>query len=312
MIHSPAKINLGLEVLRKREDGYHDVEIIFQMITLSDLLTISEKNEGIEILSSHTDLPKGEGNLVFKAARLFMSSIGIEKGVAIEIEKKIPLAAGLGGGSSNAAATLWGLNKLWNLGLSREALRDLGRLLGADVPFFLSGTSAFAKGRGDELHPSPNWGGVPLLLVNPNFPLSTAWVYQQWNSSQIRDPNRMEKLRKNLVEGNVAEVGSTMFNDLELIALQHFPVIGEIKEKLRGVGARGALMTGSGPTVFGIFEDHRLAEEAYKNLKREGWSCFLAETMVKNPSHQARAVRLSISPCQEKRALQTSINNDKR
>ncbi|MBI4640535.1 MAG: 4-(cytidine 5'-diphospho)-2-C-methyl-D-erythritol kinase [Candidatus Tectomicrobia bacterium] len=283
MIHSPAKINLGLEVLRKREDGYHDVKIIFQMITLSDLLTISEKDAGIEILSSHPDLPKGEGNLVFKAARLLMTHLGIEKGVAINIEKKIPLAAGLGGGSSNAAATLWGLNKLWNLGVSREALRELGRSLGTDVPFFLFGTSAFARGKGDELHPSPNWRGVPLLLVNPTFPLSTAWVYKQWNASQTHDPNRMERLRSSLEKGDLTQVASTLFNDLEPIALQYFPVIAEIKRKLMEMGARRALMTGSGPTLFGVFETPHMAEEAYQNLKREGWSCFLAETMAEDP-----------------------------
>ncbi|MBI5183426.1 MAG: 4-(cytidine 5'-diphospho)-2-C-methyl-D-erythritol kinase [Nitrospinae bacterium] len=281
-IKSPAKINLGLKVYRKREDGFHEVETILQMVNLYDIVTLQRIKGGIVVLCNNSSVPEDENNLAYRAAELIKGDIKIDRGVLIKIDKYIPVSAGLGGGSSNAAVTLIGLNRLWDLGLKRDKLIDLAKLLGSDVPFFIFGTRAIARGRGEELEYLSPGKKIPVVLVNPNLPLSTSWVYHNLDLKLTNKENsiNLSMLIPLLDMGEIKGIGRYILNDLESPALKRLPVIKDIKDKLQLVGAACSIMSGSGPTVFGLFSDYNIAKEACPLMKKEGWSVFLTETIV--------------------------------
>lgn len=277
-LKSPAKINLNLEVLRKREDGYHEIQTVLQKISLYDILNFSlENGDGIFIETDHPSLPRGKDNLVYKAARSIFNRFGFHGGVRIRIEKRIPIGSGLGGGSSNAASTLKALNKLLGLGLSNEILMEIGSEIGADVPFFLFEGPAIGLGIGDRLKKIE----IPQLwyiLIYPNFEISTRWAYKNFLLTK-----RQFHLKLHTFFKNIYDVSSILKNDLEKVVSKRYPEIEMMKKALLEAGALGASMTGSGPTVFGIFENEWKTKEAFKRLKLEfkdmGWTVFKAHSI---------------------------------
>lgn len=266
-IIAPAKINLYLKVLGRRPDGYHDLESVMQKLVLADQLSLRRQNGTISLTCSDPALPAGEDNLVWRAARLFLDHTGTPGGVRIHLEKRIPVAAGLGGGSSDAAAVLVGLNRLFAAGLSEEQLAGLGLKLGADVPFFVRpAAAALARGIGERLSPVAGLTSGHLLLVNPGFAVSTRWVYENLALTSGGNPYILAPESGPLTNGNSGPAAldfhvapsSCFVNDLEAVTINRHPVIGEIKQALLDFGARIALMSGSGPTVFAYF--HRGSE----------------------------------------------------
>jgi len=278
-LRSPAKINLCLSVLGKRSDGYHDVEMLMQMVGLFDEVTVSLGGSGIRVQCDADTVPSGEGNIAWKAAAEMLNLAGKHTGLLIEIKKNIPVAAGLGGGSGNAAAVLAALNKLLDIGLDRAALAETGARIGMDVPFFFFGPTAQASGRGEILIAHPPLPKLWVLLVNPGFETSTAWVYNNINLRLTKKGhcNKISRL-------NIRNIAEGLHNDLEAVTSKAHPVISRIKEVLIARGAAGALMSGSGPTVFGIFESKAVCRAAAVALShQEGWSLYPVETLTESP-----------------------------
>jgi 4-diphosphocytidyl-2-C-methyl-D-erythritol kinase len=271
VLSAPAKINLLLKVLCRRPDGYHELESVMQKLTLADELSLCRLDEGILLECSDPTLPVGEGNLVWRAARLFLDFAAIHGGVSIRLDKRIPVAAGLGGGSSDAAAVLVAMNRLFDTGLSEEQLAGLGLKLGADVPFFVrSASAALARGIGELLSPVVGLTSGYLLLVNPGFAVSTRWVYENLALTSEGNPYILAPESGALTRGNSGlelldfhvAPSPCFVNDLETVTIRRHPVIGEIKQALLDFGARIALMSGSGPTVFGYFLSESEAQAA--------------------------------------------------
>lgn len=255
-LKSRAKINLSIDVLGKRDDGYHLVEMIMQTIDLYDIIKIKEINiDEININSNSLDIPLNENNIVYKAAKVLKNQFNIKNGVEIFIEKNIPVAAGMAGGSSNAAAVLVGLNKLWNLNLSEKRLQEIGLTLGADVPFCITGNAALAKGIGEEL---TNIKGLSedifILICKPNLFVSTKDVYEGLDLHNIKNRPDNKLLIECLKQGNINLLSKNMVNVLETVTSKMHVEIKEIEKIMLENNALGAMMSGSGPTVFGIFE----------------------------------------------------------
>jgi len=252
---APAKINLSLDVLGKRTDGYHELEMVMVMVDLADRLEMEELPRDAVILTSQAGfLPLDEKNLAFQAARLVKERFGVKKGVYIHLDKRIPVSAGLAGGSSDAAATLRGLNRLWNLGLSAEELRRLGEELGSDVPYCVTGGAALARGRGEILTPLPAPPPCWAVLVKPPFGVSTADVFGKLRLSQIRSRPRTQAMISAIEAGDFRGICAALGNVLEEVTIPMHPMVGQIKDMMLRLGADGALMSGSGPTVFGLVE----------------------------------------------------------
>ncbi|GAA0701872.1 4-(cytidine 5'-diphospho)-2-C-methyl-D-erythritol kinase [Paraclostridium ghonii] len=267
-LKSRAKINLSIDVLGKREDGYHIVEMIMQTIDLYDKLKITEIEENtILIQSNSVDIPLNEDNIMYKAAKLLKSGFSIEKGVEISIEKNIPVAAGMAGGSSNGAAVLVGLNKLWNLGLSEEGLKEIGLKLGADVPFCITGGSALAQGIGEEL---TNIKGLPedlnILVCKPDIFVSTKEVYQSLNMDKIKRRPQNENLIEALEKEDIKFISQNMTNVLEEVTSLKYTEIRQIEDIMIKNKSLGSMMSGSGPTVFGLFDNKDCAIKAKEEL----------------------------------------------
>jgi 4-diphosphocytidyl-2-C-methyl-D-erythritol kinase len=267
-LKSRAKINLSIDVLGKREDGYHIVEMIMQTIDLYDKLKITEIEENsILIKSDSVDIPLNKDNIMYKAASLLKYEFNIEKGVEISIEKNIPVAAGMAGGSSNAAAVLVGLNKLWNLGLSEERLKDIGLKLGADVPFCITGGSVLAEGIGEEL---TNIKGinedVNILVCKPNIFVSTKEVYKSLNMDRVKRRPQNVKLIEALKKEDIKFISENMVNVLEEVTSLKYTEIGQIEDIMIKNKALGSMMSGSGPTVFGLFDNKDCAIKAKEEL----------------------------------------------
>lgn len=255
-LKSRAKINLSIDVLGKREDGYHLVEMIMQTIDLYDIIKITENDiDEININSNSLDIPLNKNNIVYKAAELLKDRFNIKSGLDIFIQKNIPVAAGMAGGSCNAAAVLVGLNKLWNLNLSEKQLQEIGLTLGADVPFCISGKTALAQGIGEEL---TYIKGLPkdvsILICKPNLFVSTKDVYQGLDLDNIKDRPDNKLLIKCLEEGNIKVLSENMVNVLENVTSKMHEEILDIERIMMDNNALGSMMSGSGPTVFGIFE----------------------------------------------------------
>lgn len=264
---SPAKVNLVLKVLGKRPDGYHELVTLMQPVSLFDEIAISvSKGDGVTVVSDSEEAPGGEGNLAHKAARLFLRSIAFQRQVIIEIKKRIPVGAGLGGGSSDAATVLMALNEMVGIHLPDGALMQMAASLGSDVPFFILRGPALATGRGERLERA-RLPELHYVLINPGFHVSTAWVYSSLGLTKIVENNNL--LYSYKVPASGEGVVDALANDLETVTVRQFPELAELKEMLKGAGARGTLMSGSGPTVFGVFLSREEAERAYDSLVQE-------------------------------------------
>jgi 4-diphosphocytidyl-2-C-methyl-D-erythritol kinase len=272
VVDAPAKVNLCLHVLGRRADGYHELAMAMQRISLCDRLEISVENgSGVRVSTEGAEIGLGE-NIVTRAAHLYLQASGIEKSVSILLQKNIPMAAGLGGGSSDAAAVLEALNHLCGRLLPHDVLMELAAQLGADVPFFLFKEPAWATGIGTHLEPLPPLPAVWYLLLNPGFSVSTAWVYQ---SLQLTKGGELANLPRFSAK-SVAELVASLHNDLEVVTAGRYPEIGQMKEFLLARGAQGALMSGSGASVFGIFLSEAQACAAQQAVPADsGWLAFV-------------------------------------
>lgn len=270
-LKSRAKINLSIDVLGKRQDGYHLVEMIMQTIDLYDLIEINEKdNDQITIKSTSDEIPLDCNNLVYKAANLIKKTFNINKGIEIHIKKNIPVAAGMAGGSSNAAAVLVGLNKLWNLNLSNQQLEKIGLKLGADVPFCINGGAVLASGIGEELTPIKGLTkDVCILVCKPDLFVSTKEVYECIDSKDIDKRPNNKFLIECLKNEDTRQLAENMFNVLEGVTMDKHPVIQQIKDIMTNNRALGAMMSGSGPTVFGLYENREDAVKCKAILEKQ-------------------------------------------
>lgn len=265
---APAKINLSLDVLYKREDGYHEVEMVMTMVDLADRIEMQELPRDTIIISSQAGyIPLDEKNLAFQAARLIKERYGVRQGVYIHLDKKIPVAAGLAGGSSDAAATLRGLNRLWRLGIGMKELQKLGEELGSDVPFCVTGGTAVARGRGEKLEPIESPPQCWVILAKPPINVSTSEIYGKLQAGAIRKhPSTagvLEAIREKRFEQLCGELG----NVLEEVTLELYPEVRQLKEVMVKLGAEGVLMSGSGPTVFGLVSKEAKVPRIYNGLR---------------------------------------------
>ena len=268
-----AKINLGLDVVRKREDGYHEVRMVMQTIQMYDQLEILPGEEpGIRIRTNLPYLPCNENNLVYKAAHLLMEEFGIEEGVQIQLNKFIPVAAGMAGGSSDAAATLVGINKIFRLGLSMEELMERGVRIGADVPYCVMRGTALAEGIGEKLTALPQMPFCYVLIGKPGINVSTKFVYGNLHLDETICHPDIDGMIQAIRDQDLRGITDRMGNVLETVTCPAYPVIDQIKEHMMKHGAVNAMMSGSGPTVFGIFDDREKAQYAGEKLKESGLS----------------------------------------
>ena len=278
---APAKINLGLDVLYRRElDGYHELEMVMSSVDLSDRLTIEELPENqIVVETNKAFLPIDKRNNVYQAAAMLKERYGIEQGVKISIEKKIPVAAGLGGGSTDCAAALRGMNRLWNLNLSMDQLIEIGVEIGTDVPYCLHGTTSFIGGKGEIVRPLKPMPQCWVVLVKPRLSVSTRKIFQK-----VQDPNQlqhpdMERLSQAILDEDYEAMLQYMGNSLEDITIPKYPIVQQIKDRMIKYGADIALMSGSGPTVFALCRQHSRAQRIYNGLKGFCDEVYLVRTL---------------------------------
>ena len=273
------KINLGLDVLRRREDGYHDVRMIMQTVGIFDRVDLIWKEEpGIQVETNLYYLPTNENNLVYKAAKLLMDEFQVQDGLLIRLRKFIPVAAGMAGGSSDAAAVLFGVNKMFRLGLTTEELMQRGVKLGADVPYCILRGTALSEGIGEvltSLSPVPQ---CQVLVAKPGINVSTKFVYENLHANDLRPEQHpdIDGMIRAIKAQDLQEIADKLGNVLETVTVKEYPVIQEIKDKMVEFGAIGSLMSGSGPTVFGLFTNPKAAQQAYEEL-RYGESSGLAK-----------------------------------
>lgn len=265
-----AKINLGLDVLRRREDGYHEVKMIMQTIGLHDDLEIRKtKTPGIQVKTNLYYLPTNENNLVYKAAKLLMDEFQIQDGVSIQLKKRIPVAAGMAGGSSDGAAVLWGINQMYGLGLSMQALMERGVRLGADVPYCIQRGTALAEGIGEKLSVLPPMPKCTILIAKPGISVSTKFVYENLHANDLKPEQHpdVDSMIEAMRQKDLGLLCSRMGNVLETVTIPAYPVINEIKRTMIDNGAIGSMMSGSGPTVFGIYDSQAAAKQAMKAVR---------------------------------------------
>lgn len=281
-----AKINLGLDVVRRRNDGYHEVRMIMQTINLFDRLEIKKiKESAIKIHTNLFFLPVNENNLVYKAAKLLIDEFGIQEGVSVGLTKKIPVAAGMAGGSTDAAAMLFGMNRLFGLGLSKKQLMERGVKIGADVPYCIMRGTALAEGIGDKLSPLPEMVKCPVLIAKPQISVSTKFVYQNLKLDDKTVHPDIDRLIEDIRNKDLKAVSDHMGNVLESVTIPNYPVISQIKEQMMDSGAVGSMMSGSGPTVFGLFDDSRTAQLAFGKIKRSGLAKQVYLTSIYNNNY---------------------------
>ena len=284
---SPCKVNLLLNILGRRPDGFHELETVMHPVGICDQLAFSRGANGVELTCSDPALPADGKNLVHRAATAFLQAAGIQEGARIHLEKKIPLAAGLGGGSGNAAVTLLGLNELFDHPLASERLAGLAASLGSDVPFFLQTKPALATGRGEKIRsfePFPALRGAVFLLIHPGFGISTAWAYRnlaRFPEALNGKPGRAQRLMRLLETADLAAAGAGFYNSLEAPALEKYPLLAIFQEFLRSQGAAATLMSGSGSTTFALTETRADAEELEEKVKSKfGATCWTAVVPV--------------------------------
>lgn len=280
-----AKINLGLDVLGRRENGYHDVRMVMQSIYLyDDVKIVRTKNPGIEVQTNLYFLPTDENNIAYKAAAMLIEEFQIDEGVIITLDKHIPVAAGMAGGSSNAAAVLFGMNRMFDLGLSQKELMDRGVKLGADVPYCIMRGTVLAEGIGEELTAVPPMPKCTVLVAKPSISVSTKVVYEALDSQQVVKHPDIDALIAGLNKGSLSEIAAAMGNVLEDVTIPMHPVIEDIKKEMKASGALNAMMSGSGPTVFGLFENKTQARKAQDKIRGKA----LAKQVYVTNIHGAR------------------------
>ena len=264
-----AKINLGLDVLGRRENGYHDVRMVMQTIYLYDNVTMEKTEEaGIQLECNLFYLPVDETNIAYKAAKLLMDEFDIKGGVRIILDKHIPVAAGLAGGSANAAAVLVGMNRLFSLGLSQQQLMDRGVSLGADVPYCVMRGTVLAEGIGEILTPLPPLPKCYVLIAKPSISVSTKTVYEKLDSQEITEHPDIDGILEGLDKQDIHKIAASMGNVLENVTIGDYPIIEQIKDVMKEEGALNAMMSGSGPTVFGIFDDKSKARQTQERIRQ--------------------------------------------
>lgn len=282
-----AKINITLDIVARRDNGYHDVEMIMQTIDLYDRIILSKRQDSkIMIKTNLPYLPTDEKNLVYKIIQYFMDTYRISTGISVDLYKMIPVAAGLAGGSSDAAQTIIGLNKIYNLNLSTQEMLTIGSKFGSDIPYCILQGTALAKGLGDELeliHPFPK---MYVVILKPRFSMSTATVYQNFDINEVTGITNTEAMVKAIEEEDTAYIYNHLYNVLETVTTKLHPTLVDMKERLLDLGAQGSLMSGSGPTVYGLFEDEKVAKEAVKLFRRERNMQFVYLTSIYNPKER--------------------------
>jgi len=281
---SPAKLNLRLDVLGKRSDGYHELLMLMERVDLADELEIQVVEKGISVTCNDQTVPEGEGNIAYRAIKEILAYSSRNVGVEIKITKKIPVASGMGGGSSNAATVIKGLNHLLKLKLPREKLMMIGAKIGADVPFFLFEAPAIASGIGDQLKKVKKIPKMCFVVVNPGIPVSTEWVYKNLNMNG-HNGNGHEKKSSELPSAfnTKKDVVKILNNDLEKVTIKEYPIIAEIKKLLMAQKALASQMTGSGPSVFGIFQDRAVLDKAVSKIESradKSWKVFRTESLT--------------------------------
>lgn len=278
VVQSPAKINLFLKVTGKRPNGYHNLSSLMCRVSLFDTVTLLLDQPCTTVRCNHPQVPEGKTNLAYKATTLFFDAISMNGGAAVFIDKTIPVGAGLGGGSSNAAAVLTGLNRHYGSPLGMADLMDIGLRVGTDVPFFIFGKTALATGLGEQLEPVDNMPALSAVLVYPRLEISTQWVYQSLN---LQLTNCEENYNVSWFLEDLARFNDLLCNDLEQVTAEAFPEIVIIKTALLEVGAMGALMSGSGSAVFGLFESHQQAAASFERLRhKHQWDTFLVDLLL--------------------------------
>ncbi len=270
-IKALAKINLGLDVVRRREDGYHEVKMVMQTIHLFDRLEMKRTvSPGIHIETNLSFLPTNENNLIYKAAKLLMDEFSIDEGIFVNLQKHIPVAAGMAGGSTDAAGVLYGMNKMFDLGLTKEDLMRRGVKIGADVPYCIMRGTALAEGIGEKLTALPPMVKCPVLIAKPQISVSTKYVYENLRLSADTQHPDIDTLVEDIARKNLGKIAADMGNLLETVTIPAYPVIADIKRQMLEHGALGAMMSGSGPTVFGLFAEEDTAEAAFAAMKESG------------------------------------------
>ena len=270
LIKAYAKINLGLDVVRRLENGYHEVRMIMQTVGIHDELMLKRTEKGITVTTDSGELPTDENNLIYKAAKLMLETYHIQSGIHIHLKKNIPVAAGMAGGSTDAAATFKGINRLFDLDCTLEELMKLGVKIGADVPYCVMGGTALAEGIGEKLtslNPAPD---CYLLVAKPDIQVSTKYVYEHLDAEGIKKHPDIDGMVEAIWEESLQGILDRMGNVLESVTVEKYPIIQKIKDRMRELGALNSLMSGSGPTVFGIFISERQAREAYVQMEKEG------------------------------------------
>ena len=270
-IKAMAKVNLGLDVLRRLENGYHEVKMVMQTVDLYDELTVvKEETKEITITSNAGELPLNEDNLIYKAAKLLFQKAGNEYGVSIHLNKNIPIAAGMAGGSTDAAATLLALNALFGFGYSKEELAEIGVKIGADVPYCIYGGTCLSEGIGEILTQLPDAPDCYIVIAKPPIGVSTKYVYENLHIETVQEHPDMDGMVEAIQKGSLKDVTDKMGNVLETVTVKRYPEIAKMKQCLLDNGAENALMSGSGPTVFGIFTERKTADKALKELEKTG------------------------------------------
>ena len=265
-----AKINLGLDVVRRLPNGYHEVRMIMQTVGICDVLTFRKAASGIQLVVDNEELPTDGNNLICKAAKLLLESAGIEGGVSITLEKHIPIAAGMAGGSTDAAATFLGINELYEIGYDVDKLKELGVKIGADVPYCIQGGTALAEGIGEVLSALPTPPACHLVIAKPDINVSTKFVYENLRANELESHPDIDGMIEGLETGDLKAITDRLANVLETVTVPAYPIIDEIKQSMLDAGAEGALMSGSGPTVFGIFTEEEKAKQAAQNITGAG------------------------------------------
>lgn len=262
-----AKVNLGLDVIRRREDGYHEVRMIMQTVDICDVLTFTrQERPGIVVTTDKEELPGDESNLIYKAARLVTETCSVREGIKIELQKRIPMAAGMAGGSTDAAAVFHGMNEMFGLGMDEDEMCALGVKIGADIPYCVRGGTALAEGIGEILTKLPDAPACVVLVAKPDIDVSTKYVYENLHAESLEYHPDIDGMRAAIEEGDLRGMAERMGNVLETVTVNAYPVIREIKEVMKKSGAWNALMSGSGPTVFGIFGEEEKARKAYNEI----------------------------------------------
>ena len=267
-LNAYAKINLGLDVIGRLPNGYHEVKMIMQSVGICDELTFEKQPSGITVTTDSGELPTDENNLIYRAAKLLLDTCAVKEGVRIHLTKRIPIAAGMAGGSTDAAATLKAVNQLFRFGKTKEELMELGVKIGADVPYCILGGTALAEGIGERLTPLPPMPDCHLLVAKPDINVSTKYVYTTLDAAPILFHPDIDGMTAAIFAGDLTGITARLGNVLETVTVPAHPIISKIKEKFLELGSDGVLMSGSGPTVFGIFSDKTATEKAYASMKQ--------------------------------------------